>query len=133
MPKQYQAETESTIAGKKREKPPQAGVYKNPPKVLDEELKLIPRDERSKLTGGVIKGVTQLTNLKELKLLRILAQDRKKRKTLVEKIVEEAEKKWRREERKGKDPKRRETNEPKKYQNLSQKTKMKKMIAYIQS
>jgi len=37
------------------------------------------------------------------------------------------------EERKGKDSKRRETNEPKKYQNLSQKTKMKKMIAYIQS
>ena len=99
----YYAETipsgESTIAGKKREKP-QAGVYKNLPKVLDEELKLIPRNDRSKLTGGVIKGVTQLTNLKELKLMRILAQDRKKWRALVERIVEEAEKKWRREERK---------------------------------
>ena len=99
----YYAETipsgDSTTAGKKREKP-QAGVFKNLPKVLDKELKLIPRDDRSKLTGGVIKGVTQLTNLKELKLLRILAQDRKKWKALVERIVEEAEKEWRKEERK---------------------------------
>ena len=54
-------------------KKPQAGVYKNLPKILDEELKLIPREKRSKLTGGVIRGVTQLTNLKELKRLRVLS------------------------------------------------------------
>jgi len=99
----YYAETipsgDSTIAGKKREKP-QAGVFKNLPKVLDKELKLIPRDARSKLTGGVIKGITQLTNLRELKLLRILAQDRKKWKALVERIVDEADREWRRAERK---------------------------------
>lgn len=99
----YYAETipsgDSSIAGKMRKKP-QAGVYKNLPKILDEELKLIPREKRSKLTGGVIKGVTQLTNLKELKRLRVLAQDRKKWKQLVENIVEEAGKRWRREERK---------------------------------
>ena len=77
----YYAETipsgDSAIAGKKRKKP-QAGVYKNLPKILDEELKLIPREKRSKHTGGVIRGVTQLTNLKELKRLRVLAQNRKK-------------------------------------------------------
>jgi hypothetical protein len=99
----YYAETipsgDSSIAGKMRKKP-RAGVYKNLPKILDEELKLIPREKRSKLTGGVIKGVTQLTNLKELKRLRVLAQDRKKWKQLVENIVEEAGKRWRREERK---------------------------------
>ena len=70
------------------------------PKILDEELRLIPREKRSKLTGGVLKGVTQLTTLRELKRLRVLAQDRKKWKQLVESIVEEAGKRWRREERK---------------------------------
>lgn len=89
----------SAIAGKTREKP-RAGVFKNLPKILDEELKLIPRDERSRITGGVIKGVTELTRLRDLKKLRILAQDRKKWKVLVEKIVEGVEKRWRKEERK---------------------------------
>jgi hypothetical protein len=85
--------------GKIREKP-RSGCFKNLPKILDEELKTIPRSIRSKLTGGVIKGITQLTNLRELKRLRVLAQNRRKWKILVEKIVEEAEKKWKREERK---------------------------------
>ena len=75
---------------------------KNLPKILNEELRLIPREKRSKLAGGVIKGVIQLTDLRELKRLRVLAQDRKKWKELVENIVvvEEAGKRWRREERK---------------------------------
>ena len=90
---------DNTIAGRMRKKP-QAGVYKNLPRISDEELRLIPRDTRSKLTGEVIKGVTQLTNLWELKRLRVLAKDRKKWKAPVEKIVEGAEKKWKREERK---------------------------------
>ena len=89
----YYAETipsgDSAIAGKMRKKP-QAGVYKNLPKILDEELRLIPIEKRSKLTGGVLLGVTQLTNLRELKRLRVLAQDRKNWKELVENIVEEA-------------------------------------------
>ena len=66
----YYAETipsgDSAIAGTKRKKP-QAGVYKNLPKILDEELRLIPIEKRSKLTGGVLLGVTQLTNLRDLK------------------------------------------------------------------
>jgi hypothetical protein len=99
----YYSETipkkDESTTGKIREKP-RSGCFKNLPKVLDEELKTIPRNIRSKLTGGVIKGITQLTNLRELRRLRILAQDRKKWKALVEKIVEEAERKWRREERK---------------------------------
>ena len=68
--------------------------------MVTEELKLIPRDERSRITGGVIKGVTELVRLRDLKKLRILAQDRKKWKVLVEKIVEGVEKRWRKEERK---------------------------------
>ena len=55
----YYAETipsgDSAIAGKMR-KNPQAGVYKNLPKILDEELRLIPREKRSKLIVGVIIG-----------------------------------------------------------------------------
>ena len=69
------------------------------PGLLDEEFKLLGR-RRFELTGGALHGIGEITQLKHINRLSVLAADRAKWRTLVEAVKEAALSRWRRRENK---------------------------------